>query len=222
MKYGDSVALKDGREGTVMYVGGKFTDVKIDDVTIPIANELITSVKYDVKEHLDKLNKRIKWEEDHKVQAFFKSSLPRFIRNIPDIPRDILQDHIAGTQRMKRGWANRDTWSFDVYLAEVIIGGLTHLKENLHGVPCDFGSKDGMEIDLEGWKTTLDDIIWTFETSLKITERDWFYGTAKVRVRWGKLYKEAGIDTYIMTKEECVKYRNGWRLFQKYFFSLWD
>lgn len=47
-------------------------------------------------------------------------------------------------QRARRGWASHDTWSFDVYLAGVIAGGLRHLAENTHGHPCDFpGGADG-------------------------------------------------------------------------------
>ena len=27
---------------------------------------------------------------------------------------------------------------------------------------------------------------------------------------------------HVMTKKEMVKYKNGWKLFQKYYFDLWD
>lgn len=41
-------------------------------------------------------------------------------------------------QRMQRGWADCDTWSLDRYISDVLIGSLTHLKENNHSLPMSF------------------------------------------------------------------------------------
>ena len=49
-------------------------------------------------------------------------------------------------QRANRGWADHDTWSFDIYVAEVLAGGLRRLADNTHGYPCEFpGGSDGWE-----------------------------------------------------------------------------
>lgn len=36
-------------------------------------------------------------------------------------------------QRMRRGWSDRDTWNLDSYLAHVISGSVTHLRDHGRG-----------------------------------------------------------------------------------------
>ncbi len=43
---------------------------------------------------------------------------------------------IAFWQRGRRGWADRDTWSFDTYLSGVLADGLLYLADTKHGHPC--------------------------------------------------------------------------------------
>lgn len=38
-------------------------------------------------------------------------------------------------QRMCRGWSDRDTWSLDSYLAQIISGSVTHLRDHGHSYP---------------------------------------------------------------------------------------
>ena len=38
-------------------------------------------------------------------------------------------------QRMRRGWSDRDTWNLDSYLAHVISGSVTHLRDQGRGYP---------------------------------------------------------------------------------------
>lgn len=52
-------------------------------------------------------------------------------------------------QRMRRGWSDRDAWSFDVYLAGVIAGGLQNIR-NGHSHPSDMTPEE--------WEAYLDDI----------------------------------------------------------------
>ena len=40
--------------------------------------------------------------------------------------------------RGRYGWAPRDTWSFDDYLARVMAGGLGQLAKTTHGTPCGY------------------------------------------------------------------------------------
>lgn len=56
-----------------------------------------------------------------------------------------------------------------------------------------------MNLTDKQWKIVLSDIIFTFEKEKEI--------------------KEADVQ---LTKEELLRYNRGWRLFKKYFRSLWD
>ena len=80
----------------------------------------------------------------------------------------------------------------------------------------------------EKWDKILDKMIYTFETAKKILdnypENDWLYcpinewdklKDVRDRLSSGKLMK-------VMTKEECLAYEEGHKLFAKHFFSLWD
>ena len=68
---------------------------------------------------------------------------------------DLWLNTIAFFQRGKRGFADKDVWGFDYYLAEVIAGGLKLLRENHGGHP--LGLTD------EKWNSILDEIIEGFE-----------------------------------------------------------
>lgn len=57
-------------------------------------------------------------------------------------------------QRIKRGWADCDTWNFDYYLLSVIQGGLAHLADNHFGWPSEF---KGFPTD-EDWTAYLKDM----------------------------------------------------------------
>ncbi len=59
-------------------------------------------------------------------------------------------------QRGFRGYGDNDTWDFDSYLANVIIGGLKQFKKYYHGK--------------EPTKSQLNDIIKGFEANLKLID----------------------------------------------------
>jgi len=133
-------------------------------------------------------------------------------------------------QRGLKGYATCDVWGLNYYLAAVILGSVTELRNNLNGHPCDLK-------DLNEWKSILEQIIWTFEVVINIYDHDWMYLEPERRnaVEMKKLYKFAaecekshkkrGLDKtkyHVMTYEECERYEKGWEQFQRYFFSLWD
>jgi len=119
-------------------------------------------------------------------------------------------------QRQQRGFSNEDTWSFDSYLASVIIGGVKHLKENLNGHPSDI-------TNLQIWKDILTEIIWTFETIEKMINMELLYFVPKNKQKsWTSFNKKHNTNVRYMTYEEHIRYINGWSYFQKYFMSLWD
>lgn len=77
----------------------------------------------------------------------------RWLEKIKDIPREIKYIY----QRATRGWCTRDVWGFDRYLAEVIVGGLTHMKKHHCGLPMAFCGEMKMRENGQWYHTTPDD-----------------------------------------------------------------
>jgi len=68
------------------------------------------------------------------------------------------EDFIAFFQRGKRGFADKDVWNFDYYLAGVILGGLKMLKKYQTGYP--------PKLSYQAWDKILDEMIEGFEARL--------------------------------------------------------
>ncbi len=126
--------------------------------------------------------------------------------------------------RGRRGWAHIDTWSLDHYLARVIRDSIQDLKDTMPGVPSMVDTE-------EEWNKILDHIIWTFDMAIKIGDDEVFmfeeeYFESKERYLEVKERIQKNIcDKYgkrIATDEEIEKYKEGWKLFEKYFFCLWS
>ena len=89
---------------------------------------------------------------------------------------------------------------------------------------------------IQRWNYILNIIIKTFETTQKIQVDHWFYQNSnkysnKLANKYRKINKTLkqkrpnlynSNDLHVMTKEECIKYEEGWKYFQKYYFNLWD
>lgn len=76
---------------------------------------------------------------------------------------ECLKDGKAATQRMQRGYADRDCWSFDAYLSKVIAGGIKVLRNNLHSCPPELCEPDGdVDKGCERWAAILDEIALGF------------------------------------------------------------
>jgi len=129
-------------------------------------------------------------------------------------------------QRGKRGWSSQDTWSFDLYLAKVVSEGLAHLKKHQCGYPCEL--TEGQWIDI------LNKIINTFETAKRIGENDTFYISSKeftteryeeyckIADNLNKIKDEEDNYIRVLDLKQSKRYEEGFDLFKKYFFSLWD
>ena len=102
-------------------------------------------------------------------------------------------------QRGIRGWANEDTWDFDTYLAKIISEGITYLKKNKPGIPCDLVEKYDEEIAIIKRDERLDKMIHAFKLHL-------------IWVDEGR----------ILTEIEQKEYQEGLELFIKYMGDLWD
>ena len=173
------------------------------------------------KEMLKSLNNPDNWWD--KFILYPKMNWIRWlIYNLPDVPQDIYNNIKWFIQRGKRGYADCDIWDFDFYLSKIISKGIKDLKSQIYGVSNDFISKDGKNIYLNKWKTVLDEIIWTFEASIKIIDAKWIYLNSKERNKKTMVKFINQFKYHIMTKEECNRYRKGWNLFRKYYHNLWN
>lgn len=124
-------------------------------------------------------------------------------------------------QRIKRGFSDRDLWSFDYYLSVVISNGLKRLKKIQNGYPHDLTPKK--------WDKILDTIIYSFDIAKKFIDSDIHLYETDPDKR--KEFRQFLIDfkkdrpkckIRMITKREYEKYLKGWELFKEYFFYLWD
>jgi len=117
-----------------------------------------------------------------------------------------------------------DTWGFDLYLAKVISGGVKSIRKNAYGHPCNCTE--------EQWYDILDKIAFTFDLAIRVHEENlvWVHREdfdseeeyLEQKEHIIKLSKENPDLWKMISDEDMEKYKEGWRLFQKYFFNLWD
>jgi hypothetical protein len=133
-----------------------------------------------------------------------------------------------------------DTWSMDSTLPLIIVPMLKQLKETKQGAP--IVDDDDVPEELKStsappkeheydtddnwfkrWDYVIDEMIWTFEQKLADDWTEQYYDHSEVD-------ESADISTQLnqikVNKEGLKKYqermRNGFRLFGKYYESLWD
>jgi len=144
-----------------------------------------------------------------------------------------------------------DTWSMDHTLSLIIHPLLIQLKNTTHGsplvddedVPEELRSTSAPPKEKEWdtddnhhkrWEWALDEMIWAFAQKIDDRAEDQFH-TGKVDIKFDKvnidgedLYEmvKGPNDTHVFDREGWEKWnerkRNGFRLFGKYFESLWD
>lgn len=186
-------------ESIINYIDNKKKIIKKSSVRYNSVEELMKSLDNDKKEAL----KTIKGFYEYNIYY----PIYRLIGRIEQFFRWDIKTFI---QRGKRGWGDRDTWSFDWYLSDVISQGVRHLEKHHYGHPCDLSD--------ENWKKILNKIATTFETSGKIADMDIILTTNKKQ--YNKLISAGCKGVY--TPEQTKEYYKGFDLFKKYFLSLWD
>jgi hypothetical protein len=143
-----------------------------------------------------------------------------------------------------------DTWSMNNTLAYIVLPMLKQLKETKHGAPyvdlkdvpkelhgkkLTKKQKDNGEVDdkhFERWDWVLDEMIFAFDSKVDDGRWEEQFETGESDLQWKKL--EGGMtemvlgpnDTKVYDWEGRKKYEerisNGFRLFGKYYSSLWD
>lgn len=133
-----------------------------------------------------------------------------------DIPHPDEIDSL-GTQITIHSW---DTWSMDHTLSYIIVPMLIQLKETKHGAPNVDNDDVPEELRMpDGWKETRYNI--DGETDEQFFNRwDWVLD----EMIWAFTYKRDNFDSMLDKNREAVQERmtNGFRLFGKYYESLWD
>ena len=134
----------------------------------------------------------------NRIIMFFKWDIPSFI------------------QRGKRGWADRDCWCMDHYLAKVIDETTMYLINNKQGYP--------RELSERKWADILIRINDTFHLAKRVSDGDIILTkTIKQYNQFKRLYKtDDTMRMKIFTPKETKDFYAGFDLFKKYFFNLWD
>jgi hypothetical protein len=144
-------------------------------------------------------------------------------------PRALKRRVVKAGQRITRGWADEDTWSFDWYLNRVIFGGVMRLREDAHGYPSQLLPSESpialppsgtyvysLEEDTQhmiAWKNILLQIARGFAAKDLLNSS----------VHFGK---DLFTGQYVLDKDLEAKLRSevdkGMALFVKYYDALWD
>jgi len=145
------------------------------------------------------------------------------------------------TQKVKVHIDRWDTWSMDHTLAPIILPMLVQLKETKHGAPMvdmedvpkelratkaqqNKYAKDGDVDDkhFERWDWVMDEMIWAFEQKCRDHWEEDYYGPYIESEDKRELFGRFEWVDDEGRKKHQERMSNGFRLFGKYFESLWD
>ena len=191
--------------------------------------------------HTRYMNKKygyVDWPEDQSWIGNFLEKLEDFVQTLY-VPINIFLD--KRTQKVKVHIDRWDTWSMDHTLAPIILPMLVQLKESKHGAPnvdnADvpkelratkkqieaYGKKGDVDPKhFERWDWVLNEMIWAFEQKCRDHWEEDYYGPYIEGEGDGILggHFEWTDDEGRQKHQERMS--NGFRLFGKYFESLWD
>ena len=133
-----------------------------------------------------------------------------------------------------------DTWSMDHTLAHIIVPMLKQLKQEKHGAPlvddedvpeelrstAAPAKENDWDVDenhFKRWDWVLDEMIWAFEQTLNYDDDAHFFDWSEVDrgVKLNEQFSKVKIDREGLDAHQDRK-ANGYRLFGKYYQSLWD
>jgi len=166
-------------------------------------------------QYIDRLRFEIKlrkvWDEIYPVRAYILDvahyliyEVPYFIISIPNKIKYFIQ-------RGVRGFSDGDVWGFDIFLSNVIVGGIKQLRKDLHGHPSDLTFKK--------WKKILKQIEDGFELIKKydFISLNYYIKNEKLYKKFRKKFKES-----IPTKLEIKKMDKSFDLLKEHYSDLWD
>jgi hypothetical protein len=118
-------------------------------------------------------------------------------------------------QRGRRGYSDRDIWSFHDYLCDIMPPILRKLSKNSCGCPSDLWDKEIRNNECHKWLEILETMAQGFESAQSISNMS-YYNTIKTENGYTREIDSEKVK--LLTE----KYENGMDLFRKYFLSLWD
>ena len=190
--------------------------------------------------HTRYMNKKygyVDWPEDQSWIGNFLKKLEDFVQTLY-VPINIFLD--KRTQKVKVHIDRWDTWSMDHTLAPIILPMLVQLKESKHGAPhvdledvpkelhgkkLTKKQKEQGEVDdkhFERWDWVLNEMIWAFEQKCRDHWEEDYYGPYIEGEGDGILGGHFEWTDVEGRQKHQERMSNGFRLFGKYFESLWD
>jgi hypothetical protein len=194
-------------------------------------------VSYVHDKYMDKKYGRYDWQDsstnfehaleklEDGLQWFYNATINRII------------DNMNANRKISVRIDNYDTWSMDDTLAHIIVPMLKQLKDTKHGFPhtdmedvsenCRVEDKENkIEWMMFRWHYVIDEMIWAFEQKTLDWEDQY---TTKEDNKVSDYDAMKGVDpeyTYTFDHEGMKTHHermmNGFRLFGKYYESLWD
>jgi hypothetical protein len=149
-----------------------------------------------------------KHKKNHPIKSFFEDIYYSFLRTLAK-PKGFYYTVKYFFQRGKRGYSDRDVWNLDNYLSKVIKNSVRELRMTTIS-------------DNEEFKNILIEIEYLFKVNEEISNGKCVYLNSKKRNQKSVKICAKICDYHIMTKEECKRYRNAWKLFQTHFLNLWS
>jgi hypothetical protein len=194
------------------------------------------------KIHSNHMNKKygcVDWPKEQSYEDHVLEAIDDGIQSVYNVFNWIWFDR--RTQKIKVRIDKWDTWSMDHTLAPIILPMLVQLKATQHGAPMvdmeDVPKElratkaqqnkyaKGGDVDpkhFERWDYIMDEMIWAFEQKNRDDWEDDYYGpyieSEDKRELFGRF---EWIDDEGRKKHQ-ERMSNGFRLFGKYFESLWD
>ena len=155
-------------------------------------------------------------------------------------------ERLRGERKIKVRIDDYDVWNMDTTLAHIIVPMLKKIKDDKHGAPyvddedvpdelkstAALPKENDYDVDanhFKRWDWVVDEMLWAFEQKLEDWEEQFYSGEPDIV--WkdvGNGIKEMGSgpkDTFKVDFEGMNKHhdrmKNGFRLFGKYYESLW-
>jgi len=198
--------------------------------------------------YMDKKYGYIDWPTEYTQFETFLDKLEDAVQSVYNVFNWVWFDR--RTQKVKVRIDRWDTWSMDHTLAPIILPMLRQLKETKHGAPWvaveDVPSelrptkKELLDYNKDGstdpnffkrWDWVMDEMIFAFESKIDDSWEEQFE-SGESDIQWKKL--ENGYVEMVRGPNDTKKYdwegrrayqeriSNGFRLFGKYYESLWD
>jgi hypothetical protein len=178
------------------------------------------------------------WPEQGDFADYYMEAVDKFYQDVYNFFNTLWFDR--RTQKQTIRIDKQDTWSMDSTLAPIILPMLKQLKETKHGSPFVENADVPKELRItpkqrkvylsnnetdpkwfDRWDYVLDEMIWAFEQKSKDNWQSEYYG------EWKESEDDGPLGSFEWTDDEGrqahqERMTNGFKLFGKYYESLWD